>query len=113
VRRTVLALALVLIPATASAQVSDADKATARALAQEGQDALDRKDFTTAADRFTRAGEVVHAPTLALGLARAQVGLGKWIAAEETYRRVVRDGVPAGAPPVFAKAVADARRELN
>jgi hypothetical protein len=99
VRRAVLALALALIPAAASAQPSDADKNAARALAEEGQEALDKRDFSTAADRFARAG--------------AQVGQGKWIAAQETYNRLLREGAPAGAPPVFAKALADARRELD
>src|SRR5262245_12687203 len=112
-RRSALALALLLIPTVASAQVSDANKAAARALAQQGQDALDEKDFTTAADRFTRAGELLHAPTLALGLARAQVGLGKWVAAQETYLRLLREGVPAHAPPAFVKAMADARKEVD
>jgi hypothetical protein len=106
------ALAGVLAPRSASAQLSDADKASARALAQQGQDALDKRDFATAADRFARAGELVHAPTLALGLARAQVGLGKWIAAEETYYRLLHEPVPAGAPPAFTKALADARKDL-
>src|SRR6185312_5466429 len=106
------ALGLLLAPASASAQLSDADKASARARAQQGQDALDKHDFTTAADRFARAGELVHAPTLALGLARAQVGLGKWIAATETYYRLLHEPVPAGAPPAYTKALADARKEL-
>jgi hypothetical protein len=106
------ALALTLAPGRASAQLSDADKASARALAQQGQDALEKKDFTTAADRFARAGELVHAPTLTLGLARAQVGLGKWIAATETYYRLLHEPVPAAASPVYTKALADARKEL-
>ena len=105
-------LALGLLPGRASAQISDADKATARALAQQGQDALDKRDFPIAADRFARAAELVHAPTLPLGLARAQVGLGRWIAAAETYNRLLREPVPGGAPPVFIKALADARKEL-
>jgi hypothetical protein len=108
-----LALALLLVPAAARAQTPDADKAAARILAQQGQDALDGKDFATAADRFGRAVELVHVPTLALGLARAQVGLGKWIAAQETYNRLLHEPVPAGAPPAFAKARTDARRELD
>ena len=112
-RCTALAFALSLVPAVASAQLSDADKATARSLAQQGQEALDRKDFTTAADRFDRARQLVPAPTLTLGLARAQVGLGRWVAAQETYNRLLREGAPAGAPPAFAKALAEARKELD
>ena len=106
------ALALLLATESASAQLSDADKGTARALAQQGQDALDKRDFATAADRFARAGELVHAPTLALGLARAQVGLGKWVVAAETYNRLLHEPTPAAAPPAFAKALADARKDL-
>jgi hypothetical protein len=97
----------------ALAQVSDADRATARKLAQQGQDALDHKDYTTAVDRFDRARQLIAAPTIALGLARAQVGLGKLVAAQETYARIVREGVAPGASAVFTKAVADARAELD
>jgi Tetratricopeptide repeat len=113
VHRTALALALLLVPAVASAQSSDADKATARVLAQQGQDALDKKDFPTAADRFERARQLYPAPTLAVALARAQIGMGKWIAAQETLNRVLREGSPAGSPPAYAKAVLDARKELD
>ena len=111
-RRTALTLALLLVPAVASAQLSDADKATARALAQQGQDALEKKDFTTAADPTAseRARQLFPAPTLAVGLARAQVGLGRWIAAQETFNRILREGAPAGSPPAYAKAVAEARK---
>jgi hypothetical protein len=60
----------------AQAEPSDADRATARVLAHEGFDAQQRGDYSVAADRFLRADALVHAPTLLLGLARAQVGLG-------------------------------------
>ncbi len=108
-----LLLGLSLASAPVSAQTSDADRATARALAIEGQDALEKSDFPTAADRFTRADALIHAPTLLLGLAHAQVGLGKLVTAQETYNRILREGVPPGSPPAFAKAVKDATRELD
>jgi hypothetical protein len=108
-----LALALLLVSRGVVAQVSDADRATARKLAQQGQEALDHKDYTTAVDRFDRARQLIPAPTIALGLARAQVGLGKLVAAQETYARIVREGVAPGASAVFTKAVADARTELD
>jgi hypothetical protein len=102
-----------LAPAAAFAETSDADRATARALAGEGQDALEKKDFTTAADRFSRADSIIHAPTLQLGLARAQLGLGKMVTAQETYNRIVREGVAVGSPPTWAAAVDAARKELD
>src|SRR5262245_11425351 len=82
---------------TGLARAEDAgSRATARSLAQEGKDAFDRKDYATAEERFTRAGALVHAPTLLVFLARAEVGLGKLVAAAENYRRVLREEVPAG-----------------
>src|SRR4051794_14717648 len=92
---------------------SDADKATARSLGQEGQTALDAKDFKTAEDRFRRAESLYHAPTLALGLARALAANGKFVAAQETYNRIIREGVAPGAPGAFVKAVDDAKNEVN
>jgi hypothetical protein len=115
--RPLLAAALLagwISPSVAlAAPVSDVDRATARALASEAHDALDRKDFVVAVDRFQRADALVHAPTFLLGVARAQVGLGKWIAAQETYARVVREGVAPGSPAPFFKALDDARAELD
>lgn len=105
-------LALTCAPA-ALAQVSDADRATARSLAVEGQEALERKDFSAALDRFGRADAIIHAPTLLLGVARAQVGVGQWIAAQESYSRIVREGAPEKSPEQFFEAIADAQRELD
>jgi hypothetical protein len=107
------ACVLALAPGAALADVSDADRATARALAEEGRVALSRADYRTAEDRFTRADALIHAPTLLLGLARAQTGLGKLVEANESYRRIVREGVRPGSPAVFNKAVDDAAREAD
>jgi hypothetical protein len=115
---TLLALPALGLPAiargqaTSAASPSDSDRVTARALAHEGYEAETHGQYAEAADRFQRAEALVHAPTLELGLARAQAGLGKLVEAHETYRRIVREELPAGAPAPFAKAVDDARREL-
>ncbi len=116
-----LAVALVLaaLPATSFAQGTGADLATARQLGLEAQTALDAKDYKTAEDKFKRAdqlyggGKDVHAPTLLLGLARAEMGLGHYVAAQENYNRIIRDGSQPGAPAAFAKAVEDARKEVD
>jgi hypothetical protein len=112
-RRVALALALsaALAHSPALAQ-SDADRNQARLLGQEGQAALDAKDYKTAEDKFRRAYTLYpSAPTLALGLARALAGTGRFVAAEETYNKIVRDGAPPG-NVVFVKAVEDAKAEL-
>ncbi|MGO8992583.1 MAG: tetratricopeptide repeat protein [Polyangiaceae bacterium] len=107
-----LASLTLLAPTTAHAQTA-ADRATARELGQDGQAALDKKDYTTAEDRFRRADALFHAPTLLLGYARAEAGLGKVVNASEAYNRIVREGVPPGAPAVFAQAVEAAKAEAG
>jgi hypothetical protein len=102
-----------LFSTSAWAQPSDADRSTARGLATEGLAALGKKDYVTAADRLSRAEGILHAPTHLLGLARAQVGLGRWVSAQETYLRIVREGAPSGAPAPFVKAVEEAQKELD
>jgi PEGA domain len=97
----------------AAAQPSAADRATARTLAQEGYVALRDKDYATAADRFSRAAALVHAPTLLRDLARAQVGLGKLVDAHENYSTIIREGVAADAPAPWQRALADAKAEIG
>lgn len=114
--RAVSAATCLLLGATlaplAHAQ-ADVDRATARTLGQEGERALSAKDFKSAEDDFRRAESLVHAPTLLLGLARALVGEGKLVEAQEAYKRILRDGVAPGAPAVFQKAVDDAGKEVQ
>src|SRR5688572_10234925 len=82
-------------PATApaSSEPSAADRNTARRLAVDGQKALKAGDFAKAADHFQRANDLVNAPTLLLGLARARVGQGRLLEAYELYDKIVRTGV--------------------
>lgn len=104
-------LAGLLVPSISRAAPSDTDRATARALAQQGYEAQKRGDYAVAEQLFTRAGGLVAAPTLLIGLARARVGLGKLVEASETYQRILREGTPPGSPAPFERAVDDAKRE--
>src|SRR5262249_25135011 len=97
-------LFVLAIPTPATAP-SDPDRATARALAREAEQALNAKDYGKAVDLYTRADALVHAPTLLVARARAEMGMGKLVEAEETLARVVREGAAPSAPPAFAKAV--------
>jgi hypothetical protein len=104
--------ALAVLPRAARAQ-SDSDRATARQLGQEGFQALDAKDYKTADDRLRRADKLVHAPTLLLGLSRALVGEHKFVEAQETYQRIIREGVAPGAPEAFKQAIESAKTEVT
>ena len=88
----------VLFTLPAWAEANEADRATARALALDGHDALKKKDYATAADRFSRADSLVHAPTLVVDWARALQGLGRFVEAHEKYELVLREGIPPGSP---------------
>jgi hypothetical protein len=102
-----------LIAAPSANAQSDDDRATARALGVEGQQALDNKSYATAEDRFRRADKLVHAPTLELGLARALAAEAKYVEAQETYNRMIREGLAPGAPEVFKRALEDAKKEVE
>jgi hypothetical protein len=108
----VLAAVGVLRPGTALAQPTEADRATARALAAEGYDALERHDYKVAEDRFRRADALVHAPTIVVDRARALVGLGRLVEAFEAYQLVLREGVPANSPASWKQAQVDAAKEV-
>jgi hypothetical protein len=101
------------LTSSALAEPSAADRATARALAREGFEALKAKDFATAEDRFRRADELVHAPTLVVDHARSLVGLGRLVEAHERYSLVLREGVSPNAAWPWKRAYADAQREIE
>ncbi|HKO50095.1 MAG TPA: hypothetical protein VJV79_20330 [Polyangiaceae bacterium] len=111
-----LGVALILLLAharPASAEASASDRATARGLAGEGYAALKKKDYLTAEDRFRRADELVHAPTLVLDHARALVGLGRFGEAYAAYDSVTREALPPNAPAVWKRAVKEASVEIE
>ncbi len=110
---TALSLAgLLLVSGTAHAEPTEADRASARSLASEGYDALERKDYATAVDRFRHADALIHAPTIGVDLARALIGLGRYVEAYERYQLIIREGAPKGSPASWKQAVEDAQKEV-
>lgn len=108
-----LCVAFVSLTMPAWAEPNEADRATARALALEGHSALQQKDYAKAADRFERADALVHAPTLVVDWARALQGLGRFVEAHEKYELVLREGVDASSPKSWARALEEAKKELE
>ena len=97
----------------ARAEPSASERATGRSLAQEGYAALTVKDYAAAEDRFRRADELVHAPTLVLDRARALVGLGRFGEAYAAFQSVIAEEVPAKAPAVWKRAKKAAAQEIE
>ncbi len=97
----------------ARAEPSASERATARSLAQEGYAALTKKDYAAAEDRFRRADELVHAPTLVVDRARALVGLERFGDAYTAFQSVIAEEVPAKAPAVWKRARKTAEQEIE
>lgn len=104
-------LVVMLSALSSMAQQDSSDRDTARKLGKQAQVALKRGEFAAARDLFEQAERRFHAPTLLLGLARAEVGLGRLAAAREVYLRIPRT-TTADAPPAFQKAIEAAQQEL-
>jgi hypothetical protein len=96
----------------ASAQVSDAQRAVARQLFQEGNDLQTAGKYAAALDKFQKAQEAFSAPTNLVRVAECQVSLGRLVEGAETYRTVIRTPLPPGSPPAFAQSVDQAKTEL-
>ena len=95
------------------AQTSESDRATARALAEEGNKALAAKDYALAEDRFRRADALIRAPSLMVDHARALVGLGRFAEAYATYDAARKEKLAPGAPAAFRRAVTEAERGVK
>ena len=102
-------LLTITMPSPALAQW-ETNRATARSLAAEGNAALKVDDFALAEDRFRRADSLVHAPTLVVDHARALIGLGRFVEAQERLELVLREGVADNASLVWKRSLQDARQ---
>ena len=106
------ALAWGLAPSTAHAQ--DADIAQARQLGQQAQTAYDAGNYAESEKLWAAAAKLyAAAPTLTLGLARTQAKLGRYVAASESYNRIIREWSSVASPaPAFKDALEAARTEV-
>lgn len=73
-----------------SAQSDSETTAAARALFEAGLEAVDRGDFTTAADRLGRSVALRDSPVARVNLALALIELGRLVSASEHLRAVLR-----------------------
>jgi hypothetical protein len=105
-------VALVSLASLGYAQ-SDADKAAARAAAQQGIQAYTEGRFAEAADLLNRAETLYHAPPHVLYQARTQEKLGHLVEARELYLKLTRETLAPNAPEVFRTAQAEAKAELT
>jgi hypothetical protein len=106
-----LLLAALFVASVSQAQ-SPADIATARKLASEGIELYQAGKYAEALDKLDRAEKLYDAPVHLLYIARTQAKLDKLVEATETYRRLIRVKLDAGAPEAFRQAIEEAKKEL-
>jgi len=107
-----LGAAVASIPSVSYA-ASDAERAGARAAANQGADAFDQGKWAEAIDLFNRAEALVHSPIHLSYIARAQLKLGHWVEAYELFNRIKREPLDQPASAAATNAVADANRQLS
>ena len=102
-----------LVSSTAWGQDSASDVAAARALGTEGLRLAESGNCAAAVDKLKRAEELHHAPTTLERLGECQISLGHYVDGTESLRRVVREHIPDGSPPVFFAAQTRANEALE
>jgi hypothetical protein len=106
-RRTVAALAALvslLSAAAAHAEPTSADRETARTLMQQGREAREKGDLKEALKRFKGADDIMHVPTTALEVARAQVALGQLVEARDFIAEIRQIPAKPNEPTPFKEA---------
>jgi hypothetical protein len=102
----VAAIAGASVPAGAAP--TDADKARARALLNEGYDLMEQGLPKAAIDKFREADGLVHYPVTGLSLGRALAASELLIEASAVLHQVAADPPKPGEPPPFTQARKDA-----
>lgn len=104
-------LAVAQLEGLAHAQ-TDEEKAAARSLAKQGAEAFAAGKHAESLDLMSRAEAILHAPTHVLYIARAQAAMGKLVASQESYLKVIREDLPGSAPKAFKDAQQQAKEEV-
>lgn len=104
----------VALPSIADAQQVDPQaRAAARKQLETGDTAWERGDYETALDHYTRASEIVDAPTVAVRRAECLEKLGRLIEASEVYIAASRYELKPNSPKEHKQAVATAAQRAE
>lgn len=106
----VLSTSLMAQPVWAQPAASRQDMA--RSMGEEGLALFGKGQWQESFDRFQKAEELFHAPTLVLYMARCKVNLNQWLEARALYRRIDSEKLPVNASAAFVSAKKQAAEEL-
>jgi hypothetical protein len=102
-------VAIMTVSGAAGAAPTDADKARARALLNEGYDLMEQGTPKAAIDKFREADGLVHYPITGLSLGRALNASGLLLEASAVLHKTIDDPPKPGEPAPFAQARIDAQ----
>src|SRR5258706_1594761 len=101
-------LALLFATRIGLADVTAADRETARTLMQSGGTAFREQNYAAALEAYRAADAIMRVPTTGLALARTEAALGKLVDARDAALAVLRMPVKADEPRAYARARKDA-----
>ncbi|HET6338506.1 MAG TPA: PEGA domain-containing protein [Polyangiales bacterium] len=99
-----IACAFALLPRTAVAQATTAERETSRSLMDEGDSFREAGDLHRALERYRAADAIMHVPTTGLEVARAQAQLNHLVDATTTAIEVANSAPGPNDPPLFTHA---------
>jgi hypothetical protein len=103
-----LLVAALAVGRIAGAAPTEADKARARSLLNEGYDLMEKADPQGALEKFVEADNLMHLPVTRLSIARAQSASGKLVQARATLQPLLDEKPKPGEPAAFTQARRDA-----
>jgi hypothetical protein len=109
--RVTVALGALAATNVAYAAPTAADRETARTLMEQGRDLRDAGNLKDALQRFQAAHDIMHVPTTALEVAKAEVALGLLVEARDTVAALRQ--VPADQDSALFKAARGKAEELD
>jgi hypothetical protein len=104
-----IACAFALLPCTAVAQATTAERETARSLMDEGDSFRQAGDLDRALERYQAADAIMHVPTTGLEVARAQAERNHLVDATATAIEVANSAPGPNEPALFTQARAAAQ----
>lgn len=110
---TSAAAVFVLAGSAAGQNASPEDLASARALGTEGVRLADTGDCAGAIPKLSAAEKLYHAPTTLERLGECEISVGKLVSGTERLNQVLREPIPATAPPAFVAAQKRAQEALR
>jgi len=103
-------ICLLVAPARAQRQPSESDRATARALMDQGDKHFAQGKYEAALKSYKAADDIMQVPTTGVELGRAQIKVGQLVEASNTLLRVTRFPQQPNEPRAFVEAREEARQ---